>query len=140
MTRLTVLPIAKSTEVLFVNKTLFDKFAEKTGATLDDLGTWEGLFKTARLYQKETGKPFLADDYIFNYFQLGLASKGGSFFSDDGLIMDEEFEKIWEPFAEAAIDGAVWLGSGYASEALRTGDAVVSFASSAGVFCIIPIL
>ena len=131
--RLTVLPIAKSTEVLFVNKTLFDRFAEENGVSLEDLGTWEGLFNIARLYSQKTGKPFIADDYLFNYFQLGLASKGYSFFSDNGVVMDEEFEKLWTPFAEAAVDGGIWLGSGYASEAIRTGDAVVAFASSAGV-------
>lgn len=131
--RLTILPIAKSTEVLFVNKTLFNKYADASGASLDDLSTWEGLFKTARNYHDKTGKPFLADDYLFNYFQLGVASKGSSLFSDTGIVMENDFESIWEPMAEAAIDGGVWLGSGYASEALRTGDAVVSFASSAGV-------
>ena len=131
--RLTILPIAKSTEVLFVNKTLFNRYAEASGASLDDLSTWEGLFKTARNYHEMTGKPFLADDYLFNYFQMGVASKGSSMFSDTGIVMDQNFESIWEPMAEAAIDGGVWLGSGYASEALRTGDAVVSFASSAGV-------
>ena len=131
--RLTVLPIAKSTEVLFVNKTLFDRFAEGTGVTLDDLGTWEGLFKTACLYREKTGKAFLADDYMFNYYQLGFASHGKSFFSDNGIVMDEEFEKLWNPMAEASIKGGIWLGSGYATEAIRTGDAIVSFASSAGV-------
>ncbi len=131
--RLTVLPVAKSTEVLFVNKTIFDRFSEESGITLDDLGTWEGLFQAAEKYHEMTGKPFLADDYLFNYFQLGLASRGGSLFSDNGIVMDSEFEKIWNPLAGTAIDGGIWLGSGYASEALRTGDAVVSFASSAGV-------
>lgn len=47
---LTVLPVAKSTEILFVDKTLFDRFAAATGATLDDLSTWEGLYRTAEAY------------------------------------------------------------------------------------------
>lgn len=131
--KLRILPIAKSTEVLFVNKTLFDKFSEKSGATLDDLSTWEGLFSTAVKYREQMGRPFLADDYLFNYFQLGLASMDESLFTDTSLMMEDDFVKLWDPFAKSAIKGAVWLGSGYASEALRTGDAAVSFASSAGV-------
>ena len=131
--KLTILPIAKSTEVLFVNKTLFNRFSEKSGAKLEDMETWDGLFKTAVKYREVMGRPFLADDYIFNYFQLGLASKDSSLFTDTGLMMENEFEDLWEPFAETAAQGAIWLGSGYASEALRTGDAAVSFASSAGV-------
>lgn len=131
--RLLILPVAKSTELLFLNKTLFDRFAEKSGASLDDLSTWDGLLNTAREYTKQTGKSFLAHDYFFNYFQLGMASRGNSIFTDNGLNLDKEFDEVWNPMAEAAVEGSIWLGSGYASEALRTGDAIASIASSAGI-------
>ena len=45
-----VFPTAKSTEVLFVNSTIFDRFAGATGAKLEDLHTFEGIIKTAALY------------------------------------------------------------------------------------------
>ena len=131
--RLLILPVAKSTELLFLNKTLFDRFAEKSGASLDDLSTWDGLLNTSREYTKQTGKSFLAHDYFFNYFQLGMASRGNSIFTDNGLNLDKEFDEVWNPMAEAAVEGSIWLGSGYASEALRTGDAIASIASSAGI-------
>ena len=131
--RLLILPVAKSTELLFLNKTLFDRFSEESGATLDDLSTWDGLLKTARKYTELTGKSFLAHDYFFNYFQLGMASSGNSIFTDNGLNLNDEFDKVWNPMAEAAVEGSIWLGSGYASEALRTGDAIASIASSAGI-------
>ena len=131
--RLLILPVAKSTELMFVNQTLFNRFSEQTGAKLSDLSTWDGLFRTARNYKRVTGKSFLVNDYFFNYFQLGMASKGESIFTDEGLNLGNEFDEFWDPMAEAAVEGAVWLGSGYASEALRTGDAVVSIASSAGI-------
>ncbi len=35
--RLVMLPIAKSTELLFLNKTIFDRFSTDTGASADDL-------------------------------------------------------------------------------------------------------
>jgi multiple sugar transport system substrate-binding protein len=38
--KLYVFPTAKSTEVLFVNTTIFNRFAKDTGATLDDLKTF----------------------------------------------------------------------------------------------------
>jgi len=132
---LKVLPFAKSTEVLFVNKTLFDRFAQKSGVTIEDLSTWEGLFDVAMKYHAQTGKTFFADDYYFDYFQVGVHSMGGNFFLNegDGINFDEKFETAWKPLAKAASQGAVWLGSGYATEALRTSDAIVSVASSAGV-------
>lgn len=132
--RLAILPVAKSTEVLFVNKTLFDRFAAETGVTLEDLDTWEGLYQTAALYaQWSGGKTFFVHDYHFNYLQVGVESLGGSFFDEDGISFSPAFSKVWEPYAEAALQGGVWLYGGYATEPLRTGDAVASVASSASV-------
>ncbi len=141
--RLTVLPVAKSTEIMFVNKTDFDRFAADTGATLSDLETWEGLFALADEYYKWTdaktpdikndGKNFFVHDYHFDYFQVGVESLGEDFFAGDGLAFGEKFEKAWKPYAKATIKGGVWLQSGYATEPLRTGDSIVSVASSASV-------
>lgn len=39
---LAILPVAKSTEVLFVNRTLFDRYAAASGASLEELRTWGG--------------------------------------------------------------------------------------------------
>lgn len=48
--RLIVLPVAKSTEIMYINKTLFDRFASDTGTTVESLSTWEGLFEAAEKY------------------------------------------------------------------------------------------
>ena len=53
--RLVILPLAKSTEILFVNKTAFDRFAAETGASLDELATWEGLYAMAERYADWSG-------------------------------------------------------------------------------------
>lgn len=142
--KLVILPVAKSTEVLFVNKTIFNRFSEATGAKMSDLSTWEGLYDTALKYVKWTdgktpdipndGKVFFVHDFPFNYFQIGVESFGEDFFNDDKKIsFNDTFKKVWEPYAKAAISGGIWLQSGYATEPLRTGDAVVSVASSASV-------
>lgn len=132
--RLAILPVAKSTEILFINKTLFDRFAADTGASIDDLNTWEGLFETAARYTEWSGgKTFFVHDYHFNYFQVGVESLGESFFDQEGIAFGPAFAKVWKPYAEAALQGGVWLYGGYATEPLRTGDAVASVASSASV-------
>ena len=132
--RLTVLPITKSTEILFVNKTAFDRFAAETGVSLDDLSTWEGLFQTGEKYREWSGgKCFFVHDNHFNYFQVGVTALGEDFFTDGGLAFGPAFERAWEPYAHAALQGELWLGSGYATEPLRTGDAIASVASSASV-------
>lgn len=141
--RLVVLPVAKSTEILYVNKTAFDRFAADTGVSLSDLETWEGLYDTAAVYVKWTdaqtpqipddGKAFFVHDYHFNYFQVGVESLGEEFFAGDTLMFGPAFEAVWEPYAEAALQGGVWLQGGYATDSLRTGDSIVSVASSASV-------
>ena len=132
--RLAVLPIAKSTEILYVNKTAFDRFAAATGASIDDLSTWEGLYALAERYKDwSDGKCFFVHDYHFNYFQVGVESLGEDFFSKSGLAFGPKFAYAWEPYAKAALTGGLWLGSGYAPEPLRTGDAIASVASSASV-------
>ena len=145
--KLLVFPAAKSTEILFINKTLFDRFAVQTGVDEKELATWEGLFRVAKLYTKWTdeqtpdipndGKSFFVHDYHFNYFQVGCESLGESFFTDldegERIAFGPKFRQIWEPYADAAISGGVWLRDGYATEPLRTGGAIVSVASSASV-------
>ena len=145
--KLLVFPVAKSTEIMFVNKTLFDRFAAETGANEKDLATWEGLFKMAKQYNewtdaktpeiKNDGKNFFVHDYHFNYFQVGCESLGEAFFAENdtkgSLAFGPVFKKAWLPYADAAISGGIWLREGYATEPLRTGGAIVSMASSASV-------
>lgn len=145
--KLLVFPVAKSTEIMFVNKTLFDRFAAETRAKEKDLATWEGLFKMAKQYTewtdaktpdiKNDGKNFFVHDYHFNYFQVGCESLGEHFFAENdtkgSLAFGPVFKKAWLPYADAAISGGIWLRDGYATEPLRTGGAIVSMASSASV-------
>ena len=141
--RLVVLPVAKSTEIMFINKTIFDRFSQATGVTIEDLDTWEGLFQAAETYAAWTdaqtpdvpgdAKSMFVHDYYFNYFQVGAESLGEDFFQGDKLAFGPTFERAWEPLARAALRGGVWLKGGYATESIRTGDSIVSVASSASI-------
>lgn len=141
--RLVVLPVAKSTEILYINKTLFDRFSQATGVTMEDLNTWEGLYKAAEIYAEWTdaqtpevagdAKSLFVHDYYFNYFQVGVESLGEDFFEGDKLAFGPELRKAWEPLAQAALKGGIWLKGGYATESIRTGDSIASVASSASI-------
>ena len=72
-------------------------------------------------------------DYYFNYFQVGAQSLGEDFFRGDVLAFGPAFQTAWEPLARAALRGGVWLKGGYATESIRTGDSIVSVASSASI-------
>lgn len=141
--RLVVLPVAKSTEIMFINQTIFDRFSQATGVKIEDLDTWEGLFQAAETYAAWTdaqtpdipgdAKSMFVHDYYFNYFQVGVESLGEDYFRGDELAFGPAFEKAWEPLAQAALQGGVWLKGGYATASLRTGDSIVSVASSASI-------
>lgn len=141
--RLVVLPVAKSTEIMFINQTIFDRFSQDTGVTIEELDTWEGLYKAAELYAKWTdeqtpdisgdGKSMFVHDYYFDYFQVGVRSLGEDFFSGDKLYFGPAFQTAWKPLVQAALQGGVWLKGGYATESIRTGDSIVSVASSASI-------
>lgn len=141
--RLLGLPVAKSTEIMFVNQTAFDRFSAETGVKVSDMYTWDGLFDVSKQYTNwsdsktpETlndGKSLLAHDYHFNYFQVGVESLNENFFTENSLNFSKTFGNVWQPYADAVLNGGVWLKGGYATEPLRTGDAIVSVASSASV-------
>lgn len=61
-----IFPVAKSTELMFLNETDWEKFAQATGAAYDDLSTVEGLVATAGAYydwtDAQTPEP---DDTLF---------------------------------------------------------------------------
>ncbi|MDO4788305.1 MAG: ABC transporter substrate-binding protein [Johnsonella sp.] len=141
--KLLVFPIAKSTELLFVNRKIFERFSEDTGAKLEDLDTWEGLFALSEKYAAWTdeqtpeipndGKAFFVHDYHFSYFQVGSSALGKNFFSEEGIELDAAFRTAWEPYAHCALKGGMWLHEGYATEPLKTADAVASVGSSASI-------
>ena len=57
--RLAVLPVARSTEIMYINKTLFDRFASDTGTTVESLGTLGRPFRQAaeRYARRYSGRP-----------------------------------------------------------------------------------
>ena len=140
---LVIFPVAKSTEIMFINQTIFDRFSQETGISMEDLDTWEGLYQAAETYAEWSdaqtpdilgdAKAMFVHDYYFNYFQVGVESLGEDFFQGDKLAFGPVFQTVWEPLAQAAFKGGVWLKGGYATESIRTGESIVSVASSASI-------
>lgn len=139
-----VFPTAKSTETLFVNTTIFDRFAEDTGVRLEDLQTWEGIINTAALYYDWTdqqtpavendGKMFFMPDSLFNFAQIGYQQLGAEFLSDGAInFAAPQFSQLWDCYYKPAVLGHVAIFDGYATDLAKTGDIVCSTGSTAGV-------
>jgi multiple sugar transport system substrate-binding protein len=142
--KLYVFPIAKSTEVLFVNQTLFDRFSAATGVQLDSLSTFEGIAETAVKYYEWTdsltpdkandGKTFFTADSWFNIAQVGIAQLGGEFVFPDHLhVSSDLYRRIWEFSVLPALAGGYAVTHGYSSDLSKTGEIVCSLGSTAGI-------
>jgi len=130
-----VFPIAKSTEVLYVNQTLFDRFAADTGAPADMLSTFEGIAQLSEMYyQWSGGKQFYAADSWFNFAEVGMAQLGDSIFDGEALSLEGgNFAHIFETVYAPAVEGGIAIYDGYSSDLSKTGDLVCSTGSSAGI-------
>ena len=139
-----VFPFAKSTEVIYLNHTLFDEFSSDTGITMDCFNTFEGLTDAAMRYYDWTdaktpqiegdGKAFFSADSWINLFQAGMIQLGSSLFSEETINdADPNFLHIWDTIHSVASHGGFAFYDGYSSDLSKTGDLICSSGSSAGV-------
>lgn len=134
---LLMLPVAKSTELLFLNKTLFDKFSSDSGLEIEyeSLSDYDTLFETCReYYDWSNGMDMFQINDFYHYFLTGVASFGDEFIVDGKPNADSvAFRKVWEPMARAGIYGGLCLGDGYASDRWKTGEVICNIGSTAGI-------
>jgi len=141
--KLYLLPVAKSTEVLYVNRTIFDRFAQDTGVTLAQMGTFEGIYAAAEAYYAWTdaqtpevdgdGKAFYYSDSIFNHALIGFEQQGRDFLQGERLNVDNPaYGRIWEGYYPLAVRGGVAIYNNFGNYLAMTGDAVCITGTSAG--------
>lgn len=139
-----VFPTAKSTEVLFVNTTIFNRFARDTGAKIEDLTTFEGIARTASLYYDWTdqqtpdvahdGKMFYMSDSLFNFTLIGCKQIGSELITNGKInFTSPQYKRVWDCYYEPAASGKFAVFDGYATDLAKTGDIVCSTGSTAGV-------
>lgn len=134
---LRIFPTAKSTEIMMINRTDWDKFAEATGASLDDLATMEGVTATAKAYYEwtdsltpdipEDGKAFYGRDAVANYFVIGMQQLGVEIFHVDNGEMtlnvpEEELCRLWENYYVPMVKGYFGAYGSFRSDDVKTGD------------------
>jgi len=133
--QLLMLPVAKSVEAFFLNKTLFDRFSADTGISLNDLTTFENVFSAARAYYDwSDGRNLLQINDYYHYAYAGMKAHGSEFIRGGRLRLEEEaFRTIWQPLAETAIYGGICLDEGYAAARWKTAEVIANTGSTADV-------
>jgi multiple sugar transport system substrate-binding protein len=133
--KLLVFPVAKSSEALFVNATIFDRFAADAGVSYADMATWDGLLEVAGKYHEWSGgKTFLMHDELLNFCQINTQALGGQAFKDGKLNFDDPvFRSQWEAVAKAAIAGHLRMEDNYETVCMMTGDIAAGIGSTASI-------
>lgn len=135
--QLSVFPISKSTHLLFIAGTQFDRFSAETGVTYDDLATWEGFFDAAATYYTWSGgKPFCAFDYPIRMVELYAMEKGATeLYTDEGWYDFNEplLREGWDVLADALVKGHVIVSDLYSNTQVMTGEVMCGLGSSASI-------
>lgn len=133
---LSVLPISKSTILLFVAGGVFDTFAAESGVCYDDLATWDGFFSVAeKYYEWSGGKPFCAIDYLMRCVELNAISKGATNFYKDGWydFENQTLTASFMQFAQSIAKGHIIVSDLYSNTQIMTGQVIAGVGSSASI-------
>lgn len=152
-----IFPIAKATELLYVNKTDWDKFVK--AVTVDDISnkyddvsdkdllTWEGIYKVAEVYNKWTddqtpnisgdGKMLMGFDSVANFQIIANKQLGVDIVkSENGkgyINIDETAQKkIWDFYYKGIVKGYIGAVGRFRSDDVKTGKMLMYIGSSSG--------
>lgn len=134
---LRIFPTAKSTEIMMLNKTDWDKFSAATGASLEELKTIEGVTAVAKAYYEWTdgltpdipgdGMAFYGRDAVANYFIIGMRQLGVEIFqvNHGELTLNtpkEALYRLWENYYVPMVKGYFGAYGSFRSDDVKTGD------------------
>lgn len=141
-----IFPIAKSTEVLVINQTDWDKFAESKSIALEELETIEGVVSASKLYYEWTdeqtpavpndGKALFGRDAMANYFIIGARQQGGEIFAVDENnrvtfeLSPEIMKKLWDNYYTPFISGYFAANGKFRADDARVGDILAAVGST----------
>ncbi len=136
--KLVVLPFSKSTHMLYINGSMFDRFSEATGVTYDQLKSWEGFFDAAEIFHTWSGgKPFCALDYLLREAELAClsANPDNKLHNDVGWYDtdNQAFHTELDAFLSSLVKGNIVVSDLYANTQMMTGETMAGISSSAAV-------
>ena len=140
---LKIFPTAKSTEIMIVNSTAWEKFASADGVSYDDLKTWESLVKGSEKYYNYTdaltpdvpndGKPFFGRDAVENYMLIGAKQLGNPLVAENGetkpMLDKETVKRLWENYYVPFVKGYFTADGRFRSDDAKMGKVIAMVCS-----------
>ena len=137
---LKVFPVGKLTD--------WQKFADATGSTLEELSTIEGVTTVAQRYYEWTdaqtpgvmgdGRPFFGRDAMANYLITGSKQLGHEIFEIENGVCALNFDRatmktLWDNYYVPMVQGWFSAEGKFRSDAVKTGDLICYVGSSSSV-------
>lgn len=146
--QLKIIPVAKSTEMLFLNETDFQTFADATGVTVSQLSTWEGLAEVAEIYyhwsddlteEEGDGRAFYGLDSEANFMLLAAKQLGEEMYlyGEDHTsfgLSETAAKKIWDLLMVPYFKGYYSSYGSYRSDDVKSGDILAYTGSTSSVY------
>lgn len=146
---LKIFPVAKSTELVFVNDTDFQVFADDVGTSLEECETWEGLATVAEQYYHWTddqtpdvegdGKALFGVDSEANFLLVGAKQLGDEMYDYDGEtvtfgLSESTARKMWDTLLVPYMKGYYASLGSYRSDDVKSGDLLMYSGSNSSVY------
>ena len=139
-----VFPVAKATELLVVNDTDWQKFAEATGTSADEFATIEGLTAMAQRYYEWTdslteepndGRALFGRDAMANYMIIGAKQLGYDIFETaDGKttvnLPRDVAKKLWDNYYVQYVKGFFAPSGRFRSDDIKIGSILAYIGSN----------
>lgn len=135
--KLYVFPVAKSTNLLYICGTRFQRFSSATGVTYDNLSDWDGFFDAAAKYYEWSGEEmFCCLDFPLLLTELAAKSVSDEVVNNnDGTYNFENkaFESFFKRLSESIIKGHIGISDLYSNTQVMTGEVMSGIGSSAAI-------
>ncbi len=133
-----IIPVAKSTEIMYINKTDFDKLLLHSSYpfSIDKLSTWEGIAELSEAYYLAEGEAFFGIDSIPNFMIVAARQLGQDIYnSESGTVgfnlSEENARKIWDYLYAPYIKGHYASFGRFRSDDIKSGDLLAYVGSTA---------
>lgn len=145
---LKILPVAKSTEFVFINDTDFKVFSDEMEIDINTLTTWESLAEVASIYydwtdsqteEENDGRALFGLDSEANFMILASKQLGEEIYDYSGEkitfgLSRDGAKKIWDNYIVPYIKGHYVSHGSFRSDDIKSGDLLMYLGSASSIY------
>lgn len=140
-----IIPVAKSTEIFYMNDSYYKDYLEKSGDEALDLTKWENIYTTAKNYYNYTdsltedvkgdGKAFMGFDVVSNYMIISTSQLGDPIMDSKkgaARLNKEILRKVFDNYFKGTVLGYYGGYGKFRTDDVKSSDLIAFVGSSSG--------